>query len=273
MPLTRKCLKCGFEVTDPAASVCPICGAPVIAVSPKRIWIGAILQLTFATTFMLLFRFPKWMIGAFAIVTLIGTFVASLVKPVKGPGVAPPRQITRPILLRFVALGIALFSFAAFGFLLLGSVMFLNSWNDWHRYEGQPYHSTSFEVTQVYYQKHSKSTDVYASGTVEGGREWMSLQPYLQTRVRSLAELEQRVPVGTNIPIYFFPDMKGRSRVRVYQDTPVADAYHQTALNAVKYGSIGLAICIAVTFLLLRLQKMCFVEDDKLRQFGASAGR
>jgi hypothetical protein len=185
----------------------------------------------------------------------------------------PQKPITRPILFRFVGAGIALFCFAGFGFLLLGSVMFLDSWENWHRYEGQPYHTTSFEVTQVYYQRHSKSTDIFASGIVEGDREWMSLQPYLQTRVHSLAELEERVPAGTNIPIYFFPDLKGRLRVRVYQDVPVADAYHQAALNAVKYGSTGLAICIAVIYLLLRLQKMCFAREENIQQFAASVGK
>ncbi|HEV2397722.1 MAG TPA: hypothetical protein VGS27_12325 [Candidatus Sulfotelmatobacter sp.] len=235
----------------------------------------AAFQFTLATGFMLLFRFPKWMIGAFAVMILVGTLVASATKSkVASRSVAPQRPITRPILLRFVGAGLALFSFAALAFLLLGSVMFLNSWNDWHRYEGQPYHVTTFQVRQTYWQRQSKGgPDIYASGIVEGHREWISLQPYVHDRMRNPQELDARVPAGTAIPIYFFPDMKGRLRVRVYQGVPLADAYHQTALNAAKYGSIGLAICIGVIFLLLRIQKTCFAEEDNFQQLGASAGR
>ena len=76
-------------------------------------------------------------------------------------------------------------------------------------------------MTHTYYQRGSKgAVDAYASGMVDGNREWMSLRPYLPTVPRSEAELDQRVPIGTSIPIDLFPEMKGRLRVRVYSDTP-----------------------------------------------------
>ncbi len=174
---------------------------------------------------------------------------------------APLPKPTRPILFRFVGLGMFLCVFACLCFLLLGFVMFINNWNDWHRYEGQPYHVTTFQVAQVYFQKHSKSTDLYARGMVDGQREWMSLQPYLHTRPRSQAELEDAVPAGTSIPIYLFPEMKGRLRVRIYSDIPPAEAYHRTAIKTAKYAPMGLAISLGLLFILTRVQRFCFSQN------------
>jgi hypothetical protein len=84
---------------------------------------------------------------------------------------------------------------------------------------------------------------MYASGMVDGQREWMGLYPYLHPRPRNEEELDERVPIGTSIPIYLFPELKGRSRVRVYADTPPAEAYHREAITAANYGLTGLAIC------------------------------
>ena len=259
MPFVRKCQQCGLDLTDPSARVCPMCGATLFTASRKPLWFIAGIQILVASAFMLLFHFPKWMIAAFAAMILVGTLAGSFVKPgsarVRNPRAAP----TRPILFRFVGLGMILCVFAGLCFLLLGSVMFLNSWNDWHRYDGQPYHVTTFQVTRVYYQRQSKSADLYASGVVDGQREWMGLQPYFRTtRPRSQAQLEDAVPVGTSIPIYLFPEMKGRLRVRIYSDIPPAEAYHRTAIKTAKYAPIGLAISLALLFILNGLQKLCF---------------
>ncbi len=97
----------------------------------------------------------------------------------------------------------------------------MNSYSSWQRYEGQSYHRADFEVTRAYFQRGSKGgISVYASGTVDGQREWMDLESYVPTRPRSQSELDEQVPTGTSIPIYLFPDLKGRSRVRVFAAIP-----------------------------------------------------
>jgi hypothetical protein len=213
---------------------------------------------------MFLFRFPKWMIAAFAAMILVGTLSGSLLKPQTATSPRTPQPApSRPILFRVVGIGIALSLLGCVCFLLFGFVIFMNSWNDWHRYEGQPYHVTTFQVTRAYYQKQSKSVDIYASGKVDGQREWMSLQPYLHIRPRSQEELDERVPMGTSIPIYLFPDLKGRSRVRVYDDTPLAEAYHRTAIKAANYGLMGLAICAGILFILNRVRMLCFSNPEQ----------
>ena len=129
-------------------------------------------------------------------------------------------------------------------------------------------------MTRVYYQKQGKGTDVYASGTVEGRREWMNLAPYVQVMPHGQSELEESVPVGTSIPIYLFPDMKGRSRVRVYQEVPTAESYHRAAMSALRNGLGCLAICGGILFLLLRLRAMCFAEERKrVRRHGLVCAR
>jgi hypothetical protein len=211
---------------------------------------------------MLIFRFPKTLIAVFGVMIVVGTALSSWMKqrPVAIPRTSP-KTITHPIMFRILSIAIAPCSIALFSTVLFGFVIFINNWNDWHRYEGQPYHATTFQVTHVYFQKVGKGgIDAYASGIVDGGREWMSLRPYLPTVPRSQEELDERVPAGTSISIYLFPELKGRSRVRVYADTPPAEAYHRAAINAVNYGLASMAACIVLLFVLTRGRKLCFVE-------------
>ena len=142
--------------------------------------------------------------------------------------------------------------------------MFLNSWDRWHRYGGQPYHRSDFQVVQVYYQKHSKSTDVYARGVVEGQREWISLQPYLHMTPRSQQELELRVPTGVVIPIYYFPNMQGRLRVQVYKETPPAEESHREAIAVLRGALPALAIMGVILFALMRVRSACFVPEEQV---------
>ena len=263
MPFIRKCPKCDLDLTDPTAKVCPMCGSSLALPSKKPLLVIAVFQICVASAFMLLFHFPKWMIAAFAGMILVGTLTGSLVKGQTATTTWKPQPVpTRPILFRVVSIGMAIFFLGCLCFGLFGFVIFMNSWNDWHRYEGQPYHVTTFQVTHVYYQKHSKSTDMYASGMVDGQREWMGLYPYLHPRPRNEAELDERVPIGTSIPIYLFPELKGRSRVRVYAGTPPAEAYHREAITAANYGLTGLAICGALLFILNRVRRLCFAQTD-----------
>jgi len=283
----HKCVKCGFELVDTSATVCPMCGSSISGitpettmpgaafVSPRRptIWVGALVQFAFMTAFMLVFKFPKFMIVIFGGLIVVGTALSARAKQKALAPRAPQKPLSHPTQFKILSLGIGLCSVVLFSFLLFGFVIFINNWNDWHRYEGQPYHVTDFQVTRVYYQKQSKSIDLYASGMVDGQREWMSLQPYLHTRPRNQAELEELVPAGTSIQIYLFPELKGRLRVRVYSDTPPAEAHHRAAINAVNYGLTGLAICAALLFILIGLRRMCFAEaDPSIQQLAASQG-
>ena len=261
-----KCPKCGLEVTDTSATSCPVCGTSLAVRAGGKIWIGAALQFAFAATFMLLFGFPKIMIAIFGGMILIGAVVSSYIRPNAARKYAPQRPLAHPFRFRIVGVGVALCTVAIVGCLLFGFVIFMNSWDRWHRYEGQPYHRSEFQVRQVYWQRQSKSVDVYASGMVEGQREWMTLRPYLQAVPRSQSELEQRVPEGTVIPIYFFPGMKGRSRVQMYQDLPPAEASHRAAITAVNDSLLGLAIAGGLLFVLSRVLRTCYAESESALQ-------
>jgi len=172
-----------------------------------------------------------------------------------------------------VGFAIVLTGFAMFCILLFGFVMFLNSWNRWHEYDGQPFHRSDFVVKNVYYQKQSKSRSFYASGTVEGQREWISLQPYLHRMPRSQAEAETSVPTGTSIQIYFFPNMKGRARVQVYEDTPPAESAHQMAMKTLNTSLLWLAITGAALFVLTRIRGWCVGEGSMgIQSRGAAVG-
>jgi hypothetical protein len=274
MASVQKCANCGLDLTDTSALVCPVCRTPLVArPDATRIWIAALVQLAISTTFMLIFHFPKIMIVIFGGVILIGTLVSlrTRMRPASLP--APQAPVTNPILSRVLSVLTAIFGFAFVCFLLFGSVIFLNNWNAWHRYEGQPYHRSTFEVRQVYYQKLGKGgVDLYANGNVEGQKEWMSLRPYIGPPLpRSLGELQQRIPAGSHIEIYLFPEMKGRSRIRAYSETPPAEDYHRTAIKAVNYGLGGVAGCAAIIFLLTRLRRMCFGEIPLALQPGAQS--
>lgn len=225
---------------------------------------GALFQFALAAIFMTVFHFPKFIIMFFGGMILLGAVATSFMKSASGVRQPQPtKPLSHPALFRIASLGMAVCVFSIFVTLLFGTVMFLNSWDRWHRYEGQPYHRSEFQVVQVYYQKHSKSTDVYARGVVDGQREWMSLQPYLHMTPRSQQELEMRVPSGVLIPVYYFPNMQGRSRVQVYTDTPPAEASHREAIVVLKNGLPALAIMGVILFALMRVRSVCFASEEQ----------
>jgi hypothetical protein len=227
-------------------------------------WIVALVQIALSTTFMLIFHFPRFMIVIFAALILLATLLSERMKAKSvAASRTPPRPVAHPIPFRILSIGIAVFSLAFVVFLLFGFVIFMNSYSSWQRYEGQSYHRADFEVTRAYFQRGSKGgISVYASGTVDGQREWMDLESYLPSRPRSAAELDEQVPEGTSIPIFLFPNLKGRSRVRVFAAIPPADAYHRAAVEALEYGLGGVAISGLIVFVLLRLRALCFAEKE-----------
>ena len=270
-----QCPKCGLDLTDREEPGCPACNAKIVAAvgggRSNRIWLGALFQFTLSTIFMLAFGFPRVAIAIFGLFILTGASLSAWLRPRQlAAARAPQRTVTHPTLFRIASLGVALSGFACFVILLFGFVGFINPYTRWQQYKGQPYHRADFEVTRVYFQKGSKgSIDVYASGTVDGQKEWMSLRPYLHDNPHDQGELEERVPAGTSIPIYLFPKMKGRLRVEVYSQVPTAEVYHRTAMTALNYALGALAIAASLFFALLRLRETCY--EKKEAAFAATA--
>jgi len=266
MAFLRKCPKCGLDLTDPSARSCPICGTTLVALPGSKIWIGALVQFAFVGGFLLIFGFPKFMIAIFGAVIFVGTALSAYLKPRQaGPRPAPQKPTRHLILYRVVSLAIAVSSLAFFATLLFGFVMFMNAWTRWHQYEGQPHHQTSFEVVRAYYQKSTSAhsgPSVYASGMVDGQKEWMSLLPYLHTMPHDQDELDMRVGAGTSIPIYLFPNLKGRARVCVLEAGLPSEVSHRQAIDTLNHGLGGLALSGLIIFLLIRLRRVCF--DDSL---------
>src|ERR1700683_3120437 len=135
------------------------------------------------------------------------------------PRPSPCQLSAPPISVILLNLAIAILGLGFFACLLAGFVTFINAHNAFKRVQGQPYHATTFEVIRPYYQKssgmHGPDISVYASGMVEGNKEWMSLRPYLKRVPRDQAEVNDSAPPGTVIPVYLFPNLKGRSRIQV----------------------------------------------------------
>jgi len=263
MGIVRKCPKCGFDLSNVTSPICPGCGIPNLAVPRTRKWIGAVIQIGLSTTFMLVFGFPKVMIVVFATLIVVGTALSTLVKPrPAGAAVAPQRPVSNPLLFKILSVAIVLCSFVMVCFLLFGFVSLMNSWQRWHQYEGHPYQRADFVVIKVYYQAHRGGPDTYASGTVDGSKEWMSLRSYLNFVPRSHEELESGVAAGTVIPVYFFPDMKGRARVQVLSDSPPAEASRRAAMSTLNSYLVRVAVTAGILCLLFLLRRSCYADTE-----------
>jgi hypothetical protein len=266
MAPTRQCAKCGLDLTDRPGLTCPACGTKIVTLPGpgNRIWWAALFQVAVSTLFMLAVGFPKFMIVIFAAMILIGTALSSRLKAKQlAAARVPPRPVTHPAMLPAVTIGVALSGFACFAILLFGFVAFINPYQSWQRYQGQSYHRADFVVTHSYFQRGNKGgISAYASGTVDGQKEWMGLMPYLPSRPHDQGELDRLVPVGTSIPIYLFPNMKGRLRVEVFTEVPTAENYRRRAMTALKYGLSGLVVAAAILLVLLRLRAACFQPTE-----------
>lgn len=175
-----------------------------------------------------------------------------------------------PILVEFIDLVIAFFA-ASFGMILFfGSFFFLNSRSESQLYSGKSYRVTNFNVVRVYFQPGSAGGEngvpvgptYTASGIVEGKQEWMDLRLWLPSTPQSpapqdLYELEQRVPAGTIIPAYFFPDLKGMRRLHPATTLPPAEQGDQNVRDTLHYGGLALAVCAAAVVVLIPLRRAC----------------
>jgi hypothetical protein len=273
MASQRQCSKCGLYLSDNSLMACPQCGANIVALPTVTRWVGALLQVGVSTTFMLVFGFPRIMVAIFAGFILLGTFVSSRLKPRAAGGPAsPPRTILRPTLYRVLSIGIALCTFAVVVIALFGFVIFMNSWDRWHRYEGQAYQRCEFQVVRAYYQTHTKGgPDIYASGTVDGQREWMDLRQYLHTLPHDQNELDARAPRGTSIPVYLFPGLKGRTRVQMNNGVLPSESSQREAMVTLKYGLGSLSVAGFLLLVLIRLRRECFVEAEPALSAAAGA--
>lgn len=161
-------------------------------------------------------------------------------------------------------LTIAILGLAFLSCLLFGFVTFINAHIAFERVQGQPYHATTFQVTRPYYQKsagmHGPDIAVYASGMVEGRKEWMNLVPYLKREPRdrfpqNQADVDDSAPPGTVIPVYLFPDLKGQSRIQVIEALPPGEASRSTETWVLQRAPVALAVLGALIFLLLRIRR------------------
>ena len=121
---------------------------------------------------------------------------------------------------------------------VFGLPLYLNSSSSAELYAGQPYHATTFRVTSVQYGQTADPFQIWATGNgmVEGKREMMDLMPYLGTLPdynyklpTSQVELMTKVPEGTVIPVYAFPNLKGANRIQLIQARPTAENYSRLA--------------------------------------------
>lgn len=259
----QKCPQCGLDLTGAISN--PGRADMASAGAGTRIWWGALIQFGICAVFMWIFKFPPFMIAVFGGFILLGAVISNLVKS-RALAVVRTFQkpVSRPGLFRILGIAVTLCSLAFLCILLFGSLIFLNAWSRWHLYQGQSFHRSEFHVTRVYFQRLSRGgIDIYASGTVEGNQEWMNLSPYLQTKPHDQAELESRVPAGTLIPVYLYSDLQGRSRIQIFGDLPPAETYRRTAMSALNYGLFSLAVVAGIIFVLTRIRRGCFVEEEE----------
>ena len=255
---TLKCPACGFEGDNFQGRVCPQCNKklpPAISSGP---WIGALIQLIFALTFMGVFHFPRPMMFVAVGFILIGTLVTSLRRNSAAqpkPRPAPVRQTPAATMLG-IAIGAC--AFGLLGGLLFCFVTFMNSWSTYQRLQGQSYHAASFQVTRVYLQRgtsKNSNTRIFASGMVEGRKEWMDLFPYLKRTPSDQAELESLVPEGMVISVYLFPSLNGYARIQLIGTLPPAEAQYKRAMSTLNWGLVALGIGVAILFVLNRLRR------------------
>lgn len=272
----RKCAACGFEGDNFPGGACPQCGKQSSARAAINPWVGALVQFALAAGFMLIFHFPRPFIFIFAAFIFLGTLLSVRLRSLQTvrPKLPPAPQTPAA---QFLAVAIGICAFLFFSCLLFGFAMFMNSWSAWQRYQGQGYHATTFQVVRVYYQRsrgtHGPSIYIYASGMVEGKKEWMGLSPYLTTKPHGQGELESMVPAGTIIPVYLFPDLKGEARVELIGPQPPAEANRKQAMLVLNRALTILAGLGLVIFVFLRIRRSIMEnsEEESVRVSAAGA--
>jgi hypothetical protein len=268
MAAAYRCPACGFEGDSFPDLSCPQCGKKFLRADSFWPWLAGLAQVALVTGTMFAFHFPRPAILFFGLVTFFSTVLrlrrGSSASPTGKPS---PRPLSsQPISVILLNLAIAILGFAFLCCILFGSVALLNAHNALERVQGQPYHATTFQVTRPYYQRsagmHGPDIAIYASGMVEGEKEWMNLVPYLRHDPRdrlpqNQAEVNDLVPPGTVIPVYLFPNLKGQSRIEVIDVLPPGEANRRTETWVLRRAPVALAVLSALIFLLVRIRRFC----------------
>jgi hypothetical protein len=275
MDSVERCPNCGFELESHSDLSCSRCGN-MIAKSRSFFPLAiALAQVALVVAFMIAVRLPAPMVAFFGFASLLLTmFGLRARKSALTTGRTFPRKSPpQPIGITLLGLAIGVLGLAFFACLLFGFVIFFNAHNAVARVEGQPYHAATFRVNRPYYQKnagfHGPEISVYASGTVDGNKEWMSLRPYLKRVPTGQGELNSLVPTGTEIPIYLFPNLKGRSRVEVIGALPPGEADRRTETLVLRRVPLALAVLAGLIFLLVRIRRSS--EESCTRAMAANA--
>jgi len=260
MATAQKCFACGFEADNFPESACPQCGkkvAPSVQVSP---WLRALVPALLVTAITMTFHLPRGVVAILALAAfLAGGFSGRSGRsfPLQGDS-EPQIPSRRPLAAQLLSLAIALCCVAFALALMFTFLVFMGSWTDWEHTQGQSYHATSFRVIQVYFEQPTKGPpQVFASGTVEGKKEWMDLLPYLKRVPRNQGELQALVPAATVIPVYLFPGLKGGGRVRIIDSADPAAADHQRAVGAFLFGPVAMAALALLVSVLARIRRYC----------------
>lgn len=262
MAAAYRCPACGFESDSFSDLSCPQCGKELqrsdsFSISLPRL-VLAVLVTGLMTSFMFAVHFPRPMIVFSGLTTFL---LAALGLRRRGMSASrrPLQRSPRSISAVFLDFTIAILGLAFIGCLLFGSVIVLNAHNAVQRVQGQPYHATTFQVIRPYYQKsagmHGPYVSVYCSGIVAGKKEWMDLFPYLRRYPRDQAELNDLVPAGTVIPVYLFPNLKGRSRIEVIDALPPGEASKRTETWVLQRAPVALAVLGTLILLLVRIRR------------------
>lgn len=259
----NRCSVCGFESDNFPDFTCPQCGKKLLSSSPFSPWIVVVAQVIVTTGFMFIFHFPRPVIIIFGLIVFL---FSALGLRRRRNGFAtrksPPLPLSsQPASVVLLGLAVAVLGIVFVACLLFGSVALINSYNAVARVQGQPYHATIFQVIRPYYQKsagmHGPYIQVYASGMVEGDKEWMSLIPYLKQVPHNQAELNDLVPPGTEIPVYLFSGLKGRSRIQVNDGLPPGEASRRTETWVLSHVPLALVVLAVLIFLLVRIRRSC----------------
>ncbi len=263
MVAPHQCPACGFEFGNFPDTTCPQCGKKFLRPVSFSPWLVGMVQVVLVIGFMFAFQFPRPMIVFFGLASfLFAVFglrprrsALATLKPLPGPVSSQPMSVV------LLNLTIAVLGLGFLACLLFGFVTFINAHNAFKHVQGQPYHATSFQVIRPYYQKsagmHGPDVAVYASGIVEGEKEWMNLLPYLKRVPRDQAELNDSVPPGTAIPVYLFPNLKGQSRIQVIDVLPPGEASRRTETWVLRRAPVALTVLGTLILLLLRIRRSC----------------
>ncbi len=279
MAAAHQCPACGFECDSFPDLSCPQCGRKFLRSGSFLPWLAVLAQVAFVTGTMFAFHFPRPMILFFGSATFF-IAVLSLRRRSTLPTSKPLPLSSQPMSVILLDLAIAALGFAFLCCLLFGFVAFINADNAFKRVQGQPYHATTFEVTRPYYQRsagmHGPDIAIYASGMVEGKKEWMSLVPYLRRDPRdrlpqNQAEVNDLVPPGTVIPVYLFPNLKGQSRIEVIDVLPPGEASRRTETWVLRRAPVALAVLGALIFLLVRIRRFRSSSAAQVLSSGSSS--